>query len=113
MTRGELSVNWSGRHAVVTMPAELDTANSAEVSDLLSAVTAEEPDMITGDLTRTMFCDSAGVHAIARACERAALGGTDAGCGHHNQLQPPPAPDRPTNCTARTQCPHTCASSLS
>jgi anti-anti-sigma factor len=77
VTRGELSVNWSGRHAVVTMPAELDTANSAEVSDLLSAVTAEEPDMITGDLTRTMFCDSAGVHAIARACERAALGGTE------------------------------------
>jgi anti-anti-sigma factor len=77
VTRGDLGVSWSGRHVVVTMPAELDTANSAEVSDLLSALTAEDPDMITGDLTRTMFCDSAGVHAIARACEHAALSGTE------------------------------------
>lgn len=77
MTRGELGVSWSGRHVVVTMPAELDTANSPDVSELLSAVIAEDPDMITGDLTRTMFCDSAGVHAIARASEHAALGGTE------------------------------------
>ena len=61
MTREELSVNWSGRHAVVTMPAELDTANSAEVSDLLSAVTAEEPDMITGDLTAARATRGSGV----------------------------------------------------
>jgi anti-anti-sigma factor len=59
------------------MPAELDSANSADVSDLLSAVTAEDPDVITGDLTSTTFCDSAGMHAIARASEHAALGGAE------------------------------------
>jgi anti-anti-sigma factor len=77
VTRGQLGVSWLGRHAVVTMPAELDSANSADVSDLLSAVAAEDPEVITGDLTSTTFCDSAGMHAIARASEHAALGGAE------------------------------------
>jgi hypothetical protein len=31
-------VRWSGRHAIVTMPAEIDVTNSSDVSDLLAAV---------------------------------------------------------------------------
>jgi anti-anti-sigma factor len=72
MTAGKLPVRWSGRHVVVTMPAEIDAANAAVVAGQLSAVLSEHPDLITADLTGTTFCDSAGVQAIARAAEQSA-----------------------------------------
>jgi phosphoserine phosphatase RsbU/P len=68
-------VRWSGRHAVVTMPAEIDITNVTGVSDLLAAVAGESPEVITADMTATMFCDSAGVSALARAHELAAASG--------------------------------------
>src|SRR6202012_2573695 len=77
MTTGELAVRWSGRHVVVTMPTEIDAANSAAVTGQLSAVLSEHPDLITADLTRTRFCDSAGVQAIARAAEQSAASGSE------------------------------------
>jgi phosphoserine phosphatase RsbU/P len=75
-TAPERDVHWSGRHAVVTMPAEMDMTNSSDVSDLLAAVAGQFPEVITADMTATMFCDSAGVNALARAHElTAACGG--------------------------------------
>lgn len=68
---------WSGRHAVVTLPAEIDAVNSADVAELLSGLTSQGPEVITGDLSGTTFCDSAGVQVIARAHERAAATGTE------------------------------------
>jgi phosphoserine phosphatase RsbU/P len=68
-------VRWAGRHAIVTMPAELDTTNSSGVSELLATVAAQAPEVITADLTATTFCDSAGVYAIVRASELAAASG--------------------------------------
>ena len=77
MTSGELAVRWSGRHVVVTMPTEIDAANSAAVTGQLSAVLSERPEMITADLTGTRFCDSAGVQAVARAGEHSAASGAE------------------------------------
>jgi len=77
MTTEELAVRWSGRHVVVTMPTEIDAANSAAVAGQLSAVLSEHPDLITADLTRTRFCDSAGVQAVARAAEQSTASGTE------------------------------------
>ena len=77
MTSGGLPVRWSGRHVVVTMPAEIDAANSAAVAGQLSTVLTEHPDLITADLTSTTFCDSAGVQAIARAAEHSAASRAD------------------------------------
>ena len=77
MTSEELAVRWSGRHVVVIMPAEIDAANATAVTGQLSAVLSERPDLITADLTRTRFCDSAGVQAVARAAEQSAAGGTE------------------------------------
>ncbi len=57
------------------MPAEIDVANSSGVDDLLAAVAAQSPDVITADMTGTVFCDSAGVHALARAYRLAAANG--------------------------------------
>jgi phosphoserine phosphatase RsbU/P len=76
-TAPERDVRWSGRHAVVTMPAEIDITSASGVSDLLAAVAAESPEVITADMTATTFCDSAGVNALARAHELAAAGGSE------------------------------------
>ena len=76
-TAQEREVRWSGRHAIVTMPAEMDPTNSADVSDLLTAAASQSPEVITADMTATMFCDSAGVHALARAHELAAASGSE------------------------------------
>ena len=70
-------VRWPDRHAIVTMPAEIDVTNSSDVSDLLAAVAGESPEVITADMTATTFCDSAGVNALARAYELAAAGGIE------------------------------------
>lgn len=67
MTEHEEQARWSGRHAVVTLPAEMDLTNSGSVQDLLAAVAAQSPEVITADMTATTFCDSAGMHALVRA----------------------------------------------
>lgn len=77
MTAAKATVSWSGRHAVVAMPPEIDMSNSAQLGDLLSEVISEEPDLITADLTGTMFCDSAGIHAIVRANQQARTHGAE------------------------------------
>jgi anti-anti-sigma factor len=71
------SVSWSGRHAVVSMPPELDLSSSAEAGELLVSATRTAADVISADLTGTRYCDSAGVHAIARAWERSAASGAE------------------------------------
>jgi phosphoserine phosphatase RsbU/P len=70
-------VAWSGRHAVVTIPAEVDMTNATDVSDLLTAVAGESPEVITADMTATVFCDSAGVRALMRAHQLADAGGSE------------------------------------
>jgi anti-anti-sigma factor len=69
MTGQELHVSWSGRHAIVTMPEEIDLGNSGSVGEQLNAVAAQSPALVTADLTGTVFCDSAGVYVITRAYE--------------------------------------------
>ena len=76
-TAQERDVRWSGRHAIVTMPAEMDLTNSSDVGDLLAAVASQAPEVITADMTATTFCDSAGVHALSRAHELAAAAGSE------------------------------------
>jgi anti-anti-sigma factor len=76
-TAPDSGVAWSGRHAVVTMPAEIDMTNASDVTDLLAAVAGQSPQVITADMTATEFCDSAGVRALVRAHERAAAAGSE------------------------------------
>jgi sigma-B regulation protein RsbU (phosphoserine phosphatase) len=77
VTGPELPVAWSGSHAVATMPEEIDAANSASVADQLSAVISRSPDVVTADLTATVFCDSTGIRALARAGDLAAAAGAE------------------------------------
>jgi len=59
------------------MPTEMDITNASGVGDLLAAVAAESPEVITADMTATLFCDSSGVSALARAHELAATSGSE------------------------------------
>jgi anti-sigma B factor antagonist len=69
MTGQELHVSWSGRHAVVSMPEEIDLGNAGDVGEALKAVAGQSPELVTADLTGTIFCDSAGVYVLTRAHE--------------------------------------------
>jgi anti-sigma B factor antagonist len=75
MTAEEENVRWSGRHAIVAMPAEIDLTNSPGLGELLAGVVARSPETITVDLTATTFCDSAGISVLAHANELAAENG--------------------------------------
>lgn len=77
MTALDEDVRWSGRHAIVTMPDEIDLTNSGDLDDLLAAVIAQSPDTITADLTATTFCDSAGIGVLARAHQLATANGAE------------------------------------
>ena len=74
MTGPGLKLSRPGRHVVVTAPAEIDLVNAGSLSDHLTAVCGS-PDVITVDMTRTTFCDSAGIHALARAARHSAASG--------------------------------------
>jgi len=47
MTAAEFDVQWTGRHAVVRMPDEIDVSNSASMDNVLSKVAAQHPEIIT------------------------------------------------------------------
>jgi anti-sigma B factor antagonist len=75
MTAQEEDVRWLGRHAIVTMPEEIDLTNSPGLDHLLAGVVAQSPEAITVDLTATSFCDSAGINVLAHVHQLAAENG--------------------------------------
>lgn len=67
---------WSGRTAVVRLPAEIDlTVADAVREALLSVLNAGALGLVV-DMTGTTFCDSAGITALVRAARRAAANGS-------------------------------------
>jgi anti-sigma B factor antagonist len=64
-------VLWLGRVAVAMLPVEIDIANSDRIREDLLTVLNRGPATLIVDMTRTTFCDSAGVNAIVRAYKRA------------------------------------------
>jgi anti-anti-sigma factor len=69
-------VEWTGRQAVVAFPGLVDISNVDQLRDRLLAVINRGAAVLIADMTGTASCDHAGVQAIARACQRAAIGGT-------------------------------------
>jgi len=66
-----------GQHGVVTVPAEVDATNSAEVRQALLAAASQDLPILIIDMSRTTFCDSTGVQAIVAAYRQAAATGTE------------------------------------
>jgi anti-anti-sigma factor len=70
-----LPVLWSGRIAVARMPEEIDVTIADEIREELLAILNQEASALVVDMTRTTFCDSSGVSALARAQRRASASG--------------------------------------
>jgi len=64
-------VLWIGRTAVVSLPAEIDITNADQVREDLLSVLNQGADLLIADLSKTIFCDSSGVSALARSFRRA------------------------------------------
>jgi len=69
-------VEWMGRLAIVTFPGHVDISNARQLRDRLLAVINRGAAVLIADMTATESCDHAAVEAIARACQRAAISGT-------------------------------------
>ena len=69
-------VEWTGRQAVVAFPGRVDISNVDQLRDRLLAVINRGAAVLIADMTGTASCDHAGVEAMARACQRAAISGT-------------------------------------
>jgi len=71
-----LPVEWTGQQAVVTLPEHIDVLTAGNVRELLLSVINRGAAVLIVDMTATQSCDHAGVDAIARAYQRAAVSGT-------------------------------------
>jgi anti-anti-sigma factor len=60
---------------VVTAPEEIDVTNAAGLCSALRQAAADRSGALVADLTRTRFCDSAGLHALVAAHNRARAAG--------------------------------------
>jgi anti-sigma B factor antagonist len=70
-------VQWAGKLAVVTLPAEIDIANADRVRAELFSLLDQGATTLVLDMSATTFCDSAGVHAVIAARTRAIAGGAE------------------------------------
>lgn len=62
---------------LVTLPAQLDESNAAEVRAGLMAAIERHPLVLIADMSGTRSCDWAGAHVLARTFSRATTGGTE------------------------------------
>jgi anti-sigma B factor antagonist len=60
---------------VVAAPEEIDITNATELRAALLEASVVGPGTLVVDMTRTLFCDSAGLHAIVGAHRRAVAEG--------------------------------------
>ena len=76
MSTEDYEVRRVGQHAVIRMPAEIDAAIADETRQALLAAVIPGTAILVIDMSRTTFCDSAGLKAIIAAHARAAETGT-------------------------------------
>jgi anti-sigma B factor antagonist len=69
-------VLWISQVAVVTLPAEIDVTIADSVRDELLAVLDQGAVLLIADLSKTEFCDSAGVSALVRTYRQASTRGS-------------------------------------
>ena len=70
-------VRWAGKHAVVTLPEDIDLSNAGEIREQLLTVINRGAAVLIADMTATISCDYAGAEAVIRAYRRAVISGTD------------------------------------
>ena len=75
MPAGEFTVEMVSGVPVVTAPEELDITNAPMLRSALLEAAAHGPGTVVADLSRTRFCDSAGLHTLLAAHKRAQADG--------------------------------------
>jgi len=75
--RDSYPVQWTGRQAVITLPEHIDVSNAGPIREELLWVINRGAQALIADLTTTISCDHAGADALARACQRALISGTE------------------------------------
>jgi anti-anti-sigma factor len=76
MADDQFPVEWTGRQAVVGFPGQVDVSNVGQLRDRLLSVINRGAAVLVADMTGTVSCDHSLVDAVARACQRAAVSGT-------------------------------------
>jgi anti-anti-sigma factor len=77
MTQAEDRTRLQAAPAVITLPEEIDMASHLQAGEQLgTALRAGHPAVIA-DLSRTVFCDSAGIRVLCRAHQEATSRGTE------------------------------------
>jgi anti-anti-sigma factor len=71
MADAGFSIEMLGSVPVVATPAEIDVSNAALLRLVLLRAGANAHGMFVVDMSRTRFCDTAGLHALVRAHKRA------------------------------------------
>ena len=69
-------VTWAGRRATISFPGRVDISNASQLQDRLRAVISRGAALLVADMSGTASCDHAAVEVVARACQRAAINGT-------------------------------------
>jgi anti-anti-sigma factor len=73
MAEGKEPVAWPGGRPVVAFPEHVDMSNAGQIRDQLLGVFDRGATVVIADMSATAWCDYAGVDAVARACQRAAV----------------------------------------
>jgi anti-sigma B factor antagonist len=77
MPDGTFPVDTIGGVPVVAAPAEIDITNAEGLRSALLAAAANGHGALVVDMTRTRFCDSAGLHTLIAAHKRAQAEGRE------------------------------------
>jgi anti-sigma B factor antagonist len=75
MPDGSFLVELASGVPVVTAPAEIDITNAPDLRASLLEASAHGHGTLVADLTRTLFCDSSGLHTLLAAHKRAQADG--------------------------------------
>jgi anti-sigma B factor antagonist len=76
MAEVSFPVHVVGGVPVVAAPDEIDVANAARLRAALLEAAARGNGTLVVDMSQTQFCDSAGLHVLVRAHQRAGADGT-------------------------------------
>ena len=76
MTAEGVEFRWIGQQVVVTLPAEIDAVNADSIHQALLAEARHDTAILIIDMSRTTFCDSAGVQVIIDTYKHAAAART-------------------------------------
>ena len=76
MTGDNYTIQRTGQHAVITLPAEIDAVNADQIRQALEAALGQHAPVLIINMSQTTFCDSAGVNAIIDTYNQATAAAT-------------------------------------